>query len=37
MLGVLRNIVLEVNTASSLDEVLRIIVSRVRMAMGTEV
>ncbi len=37
MLEVLRNIVLEVNAAESLDEVLSIIVSRVRMAMGTEV
>lgn len=37
MLSVLRNIVLEVNAAESLDEVLGIIVSRVRMAMGTEV
>lgn len=37
MLEVLRNIVLEVNAAESLDEVLGIIVSRVRMAMGTEV
>ncbi|MFK7830027.1 MAG: phosphoenolpyruvate--protein phosphotransferase [Congregibacter sp.] len=37
MLEVLRNIVLEVNAAESLDEVLKIIVSRVRMAMGTEV
>jgi phosphotransferase system enzyme I (PtsP) len=37
MLEILRNIVLEVNAASSLDEVLQIIVSRVRMAMGTEV
>jgi len=37
MLEVLRNIVQEVNAASSLDEVLAIIVSRVRMAMGTEV
>ncbi|MFK8040955.1 phosphoenolpyruvate--protein phosphotransferase [Congregibacter sp.] len=37
MLEVLRNIVLEVNGAESLDEVLGIIVSRVRMAMGTEV
>ena len=37
MLGILRNIVLELNAAASLDEVLQIIVSRVRMAMGTEV
>lgn len=37
MLEILRNIVLEVNAAESLDEVLGIIVSRVRMAMGTEV
>jgi phosphotransferase system enzyme I (PtsP) len=37
VLGVLRNIVQEVNAAESLDEVLGIIVSRVRMAMGTEV
>jgi phosphotransferase system enzyme I (PtsP) len=37
VLEVLRNIVLEVNAAESLDEVLGIIVSRVRMAMGTEV
>jgi len=37
VLDVLRNIVLEVNAAESLDEVLTIIVSRVRMAMGTEV
>ncbi|MEM1191480.1 MAG: phosphoenolpyruvate--protein phosphotransferase [Pseudomonadota bacterium] len=37
MLEVLRNIVLELNAADSLDVVLRIIVSRVRMAMGTEV
>ncbi len=37
MLEILRNIVLEVNAASSLDQVLEIIVSRVRMAMGTEV
>lgn len=37
MLDVLRNIVLEVNTAESLDEILDIIVSRVRAAMGTEV
>ncbi|MEM6544974.1 MAG: phosphoenolpyruvate--protein phosphotransferase [Pseudomonadota bacterium] len=37
MLALLRNIVLEVNAAESLEEVLLIIVSRVRMAMGTEV
>jgi phosphotransferase system enzyme I (PtsP) len=37
VLEVLRNIVQEVNAAESLDEVLSIIVSRVRMAMGTEV
>ncbi|MDP5070795.1 MAG: PEP-utilizing enzyme, partial [Congregibacter sp.] len=37
MLSVLRNIVLELNAAESLDEVLGIIVSRVRLAMGTEV
>lgn len=37
MLETLRNIVLEVNSAESLDAVLQIIVSRVRMAMGTEV
>lgn len=37
MLEVLRNIVLEVNAAASLDEALAIIVSRVRGAMGTEV
>jgi phosphotransferase system enzyme I (PtsP) len=37
MLEVLRNIVLEVNAAASLDEALTIIVSRVRAAMGTEV
>ncbi|MEO1081389.1 MAG: phosphoenolpyruvate--protein phosphotransferase [Pseudomonadota bacterium] len=37
MLEILRNIVLELNAADSLDVVLRIIVSRVRMAMGTEV
>ena len=37
MLKVLRNIVQEVNAAESLDEVLGIIVSRVRTAMGTEV
>lgn len=37
MLDVLRNIVLEVNAAASLDEALAIIVSRVRGAMGTEV
>ncbi len=37
MLEVLRNIVLEVNTAESLDEILNIIVTRVRAAMGTEV
>ena len=37
MLQVLRNIVVELNTASSLDEVLGIIVSRVRATMGTEV
>jgi len=37
VLEVLRNIVVEVNAAASLDEVLRIIVSRVRLAMGTEV
>ena len=37
MLEVLRNIVLEVNAAESLDEALLIIVSRVRAAMGTEV
>jgi phosphotransferase system enzyme I (PtsP) len=37
VLGVLRNIVLEVSVAESLDEVLAIIVSRVRIAMGTEV
>ena len=37
MLEVLRNIVQEVNAAESLDEVLGIIVSRVRTAMGTEV
>ncbi len=37
MLEILRNIVLELNAADSLDGVLRIIVSRVRMAMGTEV
>ncbi|MFT7286576.1 MAG: phosphotransferase system enzyme I (PtsP) [Halieaceae bacterium] len=37
MLEILRNIVLEVNAAKSLDEVLSIIVSRVRGAMGTEV
>ena len=37
MLDILRNIVLKVNAAESLDEVLSIIVSRVRIAMGTEV
>lgn len=37
MLEILRNIVLEVNAAESLDAVLKIIVSRVRMAMGTQV
>lgn len=37
MLEVLRNIVQEVNAASSLDEALTIIVTRVRAAMGTEV
>lgn len=37
MLEVLRNIVLELNATESLDEVLGIIVSRVRAAMGTEV
>lgn len=37
MLEVLRNIVLEVNAAQSLDQALDIIVSRVRLAMGTEV
>ncbi|MEM1402029.1 MAG: phosphoenolpyruvate--protein phosphotransferase [Pseudomonadota bacterium] len=37
MLDVLRNIVLEVNAAESLNVALGIIVSRVRLAMGTEV
>jgi phosphotransferase system enzyme I (PtsP) len=37
VLEVLRNIVLEVNAAASLDEALSIIVTRVRAAMGTEV
>lgn len=37
MLDILRNIVLKVNAAQSLDEVLSIIVSRVRIAMGAEV
>ena len=37
MLEVLRKIVLEVNAAQSLDQALDIIVSRVRLAMGTEV
>ena len=37
MLEVLRNIVLEVSAAPSLDAALAIIVSRVRSAMGTEV
>jgi phosphotransferase system enzyme I (PtsP) len=37
VLEVLRNIVLEVSAAGSLEQVLQIIVSRVRAAMGTEV
>jgi phosphotransferase system enzyme I (PtsP) len=37
VLEVLRNIVLEVSAARSLEQVLQIIVSRVRAAMGTEV
>ena len=37
MLSILRNIVQEVNAARDLQEALRIIVSRVQEAMGTEV